>query len=113
MRNYIIKTGVDVNKMTCFCLHAHCVRNKYPAVDCTILCVLNALGGFNFYSEGGVLPKITQYGFFDAIIAVTQLLSLSLEPIQPRQQRWYIILRGLVFSHGCVKRCYASVKLQL
>ena len=68
----IIKPGVDVNKMTCFCLHAHCVRNKYPAVDCTILCVLNALGGFNFYSEGGVLPQVTQYGFFDAITAVTQ-----------------------------------------
>ena len=37
------------------CLHALCVRNKYPADDSTILynCDLNALGGFNFYTEGG------------------------------------------------------------
>ena len=30
---------------------------------------LNALGGFNFYTEG-VLSKVTPYGFFNAIIAL-------------------------------------------
>ena len=99
--------------MTCFSLHAHCVRNKYPADECTILCVFDALGGLNHYTEGGVLPQVTPYGFFDALIAVTQLLSMSIEPIQPRQQGWNIILRGLVYSLGCVNRCYASVQLQL
>ena len=58
--------------MTCFCLHAHCVRNNYSADECTIFYVLDALGGFNFYTEEGVLPQVTPYGFFDAIIAVTQ-----------------------------------------
>ena len=53
--------------MTCFCLYAHCVRNKYPADEYTIVCVLNALGGFNFYTERGVLPQVTPYGFFDAV----------------------------------------------
>ena len=44
-----------MSKMTYFCLHALCVRNKCPADDSTILymCDLKALGGFNFYTEGG------------------------------------------------------------
>ena len=52
------------------CAFGYCVRNKYPADEYTILCVLNALGGFNFYTEG--LPQVTPYGLFDAIIAVTR-----------------------------------------
>ena len=63
-------------KKTYFCLHALCVRNKYPADDSTILCVIkNALGGFTFYTEGGRLAPcydVTPYGLFHAIIAVTQ-----------------------------------------
>ena len=30
---------------------------------------LNALGGFNFYTEGGIVQG-TPYGFFNAIIAL-------------------------------------------
>ena len=55
MRNYYIKTNVNVKK---FCIHTLCVRNTYPADDRTILymCDLNALGGFNFFfTEGGRL----------------------------------------------------------
>ena len=62
--------------MTYLCLHALCVRNKYPADVSTVLymCDLNTLGGFNFYTKGGriaprlphtgsVLTKVTPYGF--------------------------------------------------
>ena len=62
MRNYYIKTCVNVTKMTYLnlCLHAFCVRNKSRSV------------ASSFIQEGAVLPHVTPYGFFDAITAVIQ-----------------------------------------